>query len=156
MIIRCSRPRAGGASGCAALVNNIMLGMTVVTTIMAVVPFIWIVLYVVREGGRFLSLDFFLSTPTPVGVPGGGVANAIVGSAIMVGLACLFAIPPGILAAIYASARPNTPLGIGLRFATDVLSGVPSILVGMFVYTVIVLPMKGFSAWPEAPRWRSS
>ena len=86
-----------------------------------------------------------LSTPTPVGVPGGGVANAIVGSAIMVGLACLFAIPPGILAAIYASARPNTPLGIGLRFATDVLSGVPSILIGVFIYTLIVLPMKHFS-----------
>ncbi len=127
-------------------VNAIMLGLTGLATVLAIVPLIWIIVYVVREGGRFLSLDFFTKLPTPVGVPGGGVANAIAGSAILVGLACLFSIVPGILAAIYAASHPNTPLGIGLRFATDVLSGVPSVVVGMFAYALLVVPMKQFSA----------
>jgi phosphate transport system permease protein len=128
------------------IVNGIMLGLTGLATILAVVPLLWIVIYVVKEGGRFLSLDFFTHTPTPVGVPGGGVSNAIIGSIVLVALACIMSIPPGILAAIYASARPNTPLGVGLRFCTDVLAGVPSIIVGIFAYTVVVLPMRHFSA----------
>jgi phosphate transport system permease protein len=123
-----------------------MLGATGVLTLVALTPLVWILAYVVQEGGRFLSLDFFAELPTPVGVPGGGVSNAIVGSAVLVGLACLFAIPPGILAALYAARHPNTPLGLALRFGTDVLSGVPSIVVGIFAYTVIVLPQRHFSA----------
>jgi len=123
-----------------------MLGLTGLATVAAVVPLVWIILYVVREGGRFLNLDFFIEVPTPVGIPGGGVANAIVGTAILVGLACVFSIPPGVLAAIYAAARPNTAIGRTLRFATDVLSGVPSIVVGIFAYTVVVLPFRRFSA----------
>jgi len=127
-------------------VNAVMLSLTGAATVVAIIPLLWIILYVTKAGGRFLSLDFFTRLPTPVGVPGGGVSNAIVGSAILVALACLFAIPPGILAAVYAAARPNTPLGVALRFATDVLSGVPSIVVGIFAYTILVLPMKQFSA----------
>ncbi len=127
-------------------VNSVMLGLTGLAALAATVPLVWILVYVIQQGGRFLSLDFFTRLPTPVGVPGGGVSNAIVGSAILVGLACLFSIPPGILAAIYAAARPNTPLGVALRFGTDVLSGVPSIVVGIFAYTILVLPMKHFSA----------
>ena len=127
-------------------VNAVMLGLTGLATVAAVLPLVWIIVYVVREGGRFLSLDFFVQVPTPVGVAGGGVANAIVGTALLVGLACLFCIPPGVLAAIYAAARPNTALGMTLRFATDVLSGVPSIVIGIFAYTVIVLPFRHFSA----------
>jgi phosphate transport system permease protein len=127
-------------------VNAVMLGLTGVATILAVIPLLWIVAYVVKEGGRFLSIDFFTKLPTPVGVPGGGVANAIVGSAILVGIACLICIPPGILAALYAARHPNTLLGLGLRFATDVLSGVPSVVVGIFAYTVLVVPLKHFSA----------
>ena len=127
-------------------VNAVMLSLTGLATVAAIVPLVWITAYVVREGGRFLSVGFFTQLPTPVGVPGGGVANAIAGSAVLVGLACLIAIPPGLLAAIYAASRPNTPLGIGLRFATDVLSGVPSIVVGIFAYTAIVLPMRRFTA----------
>ncbi len=128
------------------LTNAVMLGLTGLATVAAVLPLLWILAYVSREGGRFLSLDFFTRLPTPVGVPGGGVSNAIVGSAILVGLACLFAIPPGILAAIYAAAHPHSPLGVALRFGTDVLSGVPSIVIGIFAYTVVVLPQRHFSA----------
>ena len=128
------------------LASNLMLALTGLAAVVAVAPLVWILVYVVREGGRFLTPDFFTSMPTPVGVAGGGVANAIVGSAILVGLACLLAIPPGILAAIYAARRPDSPLGLAVRFGTDVLSGVPSIVVGIFAYTVIVLPQRHFSA----------
>jgi phosphate transport system permease protein len=128
------------------LLIAVVLGLPGLSPILAVIPLIWIVAYVVREGGRFLSLDFFTKLPTPVGVPGGGVANAIVGSAILVGIACAISIPPGILAAIYAASHPNTRLGMGLRFATDVLSGVPSVVVGIFAYTILVIPLKHFSA----------
>lgn len=127
-------------------VNAVMLGATGVLTLVAVTPLLWILAYVVQEGGRFLTPDFFTQLPAPVGVAGGGVSNAIVGSAVLVGLACLFAIPPGILAALYAARHPNTPLGLALRFGTDVLSGVPSIVVGIFAYTIVVLPQRHFSA----------
>jgi phosphate transport system permease protein len=123
-----------------------MLGLTGLATVLAVVPLVWIVVYVTREGGRFLGLDFFTKLPTPVGVAGGGVANAIVGSAILVLIACAIAIPPGILRAIYTSANPNSRLALGVRFATDVLSGIPSVVIGIFAYTVLVIPMKRFSA----------
>ena len=126
--------------------NVVMLGLTGVATLVAVVPLVWIVGYTVVTGARNLSLDFFTQLPTPVGVPGGGIVNAIVGSAIVVGIACLLAIPISLVAAFYVSEKPNTWLGTSLRFATDVLSGVPSIMMGLFAYTVIVLTQGHFSA----------
>ncbi len=128
------------------ITNAIMLILTGVAAFSAIVPLAWIIAYVTQQGASFLSLDFFTHLPTPVGVPGGGVANALLGSAITVGLASLMAIPIGLLAAIYVAYHPNTPLGIAVRFGTDVLSGVPSIVVGIFAYTIVVLPMGGFSA----------
>jgi phosphate transport system permease protein len=83
--------------------------------------------------------------PTPMGVPGGGVRSAIEGTLVITVLAAFFAIPPGVLAAFYASRYPNTPLGVVLRFSTDVLAGIPSIVVGLFAYLVIVVPMKHYS-----------
>jgi phosphate transport system permease protein len=126
--------------------NAVMLSLTGVATLLAVIPLVWIVSYVVLEGGRFLSLDFFTQLPTPVGVPGGGVVNSIVGSGIVVGIACVIAIPISLVAAFYVTDHPNTPLGILVRFSTDVLSGIPSIVMGIFAYTVIVLTQKHFSA----------
>jgi len=128
------------------LTNAAMLMLTGVATLLAILPLVWILAYVALEGGRFLSLDFFTQLPTPVGVPGGGIANAIVGSVIVVGIACLIAIPISLVAAFYVIDHPNTPLGVAVRFGTDVLSGVPSIVMGIFAYTVIVLPQKHFSA----------
>ncbi len=128
------------------ITNAIMLILTGVAAFSAIIPLAWIIGYVMQQGASFLSLDFFTHLPTPVGVPGGGVANALLGSAITVGLASLMAIPVGLLAAIYVAYHPNTPLGIAVRFGTDVLSGVPSIVVGIFAYTIVVLPMGGFSA----------
>jgi phosphate transport system permease protein len=126
--------------------NTIMLGLTGLTTLLALVPIFWIIGYVTVKGGSLINLDFFTKMPTPLGVPGGGVLHSIEGTLILSVLAGLFSIPPGLLAAFYAAYRPNTPLGIALRFGTDVLSGVPSIIIGMVCYVVIVVPQKHYSA----------
>jgi phosphate transport system permease protein len=128
------------------VVNYLMLGLTGLSALAAVTPLVWIVAYVTQQGVSFLSPDFFTHMPTPVGVAGGGVANALMGSAITVGLATLMAVPVGLLTAIYVAYNPNTPLGVTVRFGTDVLSGVPSVVVGIFAYTVVVLRMGHFSA----------
>lgn len=126
--------------------NAFMLALAGVFAILVVMPLLWILGYVVREGWPAISPTFFTQLPTPVGVPGGGIANAIVGSLMTVGLGLLIAAPIGILAGIYAAMYPDTPLGVALRFGTDVISGVPSIVMGIFAYTVIVLPQRHFSA----------
>jgi phosphate transport system permease protein len=129
------------------LVSGAMLTITGLCALLAVIPLAWILVHVVREGARFLDFHFFTDPPTPVGVPGGGIANAMVGSAITVGIACAISVPISIVAAFYATDRANTPLGIAMRFGTDVLAGVPSVVMGIFAYTVIVLPQKHFSAF---------
>ncbi len=128
------------------LTSGIMLALTAVATLIAIIPLAWILLYVVQEGGRFLSLDFFTQLPTPVGVAGGGIANALMGSLLVVGIACLISIPVSIVAAFYTSENPNTFLGVAVRFGTDVLAGVPSIVMGIFAYAVVVLTQRHFSA----------
>jgi phosphate transport system permease protein len=127
--------------------NAVMLILCGLATMAFVAPLVWILGYVIQAGGPALSLDFFTQLPTPVGVPGGGVSNAIVGSAMTVGLGLLLAAPVGVLAAFYVAFRPNTPLGLAVRFGTDVISGVPSIVMGIFAYTLIVLPQRHFSAF---------
>lgn len=126
--------------------NAIMLVLTGLACLLAVVPLVWILAYVIRQGGQQFSLQFLTELPTPVGVPGGGIANALVGSAITVGLALLIAAPLGILGAFYTSMHPNTLLGTVVRFGTDVISGVPSIVVGIFAYMLLVLTQGHFSA----------
>jgi phosphate transport system permease protein len=128
------------------IVNALMLALCGLATFLAIIPLFWILFYVTQEGGRFLAIDFFTQLPTPVGVPGGGIANALIGSFLVVSIASLIAIPIAIIAAIYAAEHPNTPLGVAVRFGTDVLSGIPSIVMGIFAYTVVVVPMGQFSA----------
>lgn len=128
------------------IVNRAMLALCGLAALIAVIPLVWILGYVVQRGAGALSLDFFTQLPTPVGVPGGGILNAIVGSAIVVGIACAISIPVSLTAAFYVYAHPNTPLGTLIRFSTDVLSGVPSIIMGIFAYTVFVLTQGHFSA----------
>jgi phosphate transport system permease protein len=127
-------------------VNAIMLTSTGLTTIIVIAPLIWILGYVLQAGLPAINISFFTQLPTPVGVPGGGLANALVGSLITVGLGALIAAPIGVLAGIYAATNPNTPFGLFLRFGTDVISGVPSIVMGIFAYTLVVLPQRHFSA----------
>jgi phosphate transport system permease protein len=123
-----------------------MLSLASAATLVAIGPLVWILVYIARQGAPALNLDFFTHLPTPVGVPGGGILNAIVGSALTVGIGLAVAAPVGVLAAIYVAGHPNGALGLGLRFATDVISGVPSIVMGIFAYTLIVLPQRHFSA----------
>jgi phosphate transport system permease protein len=93
-----------------------------------------------------LNLEFFTHLPVPVGEPGGGMANAIVGTLMLVGLAALMAIPIGVVSGVYISEYAGTWFASAVRFAADTLNGVPSIVIGMFAYAVAVLPFKQFSA----------
>ena len=125
--------------------NRVMMVLAGVLTVLALVPLFWIIGYVIYRGGGSLNLAFFTELPRPLGMEGGGVLPAIQGTLLMTFMACVIAIPPALLAAVYAARHPNTPLGIALRFGTDVLSGVPSIVIGLFCYAVIVKPQGHFS-----------
>ncbi len=130
--------------------SAVMLGLTGLFTVIVVLPLLWILAYVVQQGLPALSPQFFTQLPTPVGVPGGGIANALVGSLMTVGLGLLIAGPVGVLVGVYAAMRPNSPLGVAVRFGTDVIAGVPSIVMGIFAYTLIVVPQRHFSALSAA------
>ena len=128
------------------LINRVMLSLTGLLTILALVPLFWIIGYVIYKGGSYIDFNFFTQLPHPLGMEGGGVLHAIEGTILLTILGGLFAIPPGILAAVYVAYHPNTPLGIAVRFGTDVLSGIPSIVVGLFGYALIVKPQGHYSA----------
>jgi len=128
------------------MTNVVMLSITGFLTILALVPLFWIVGYVIHKGGQYINLDFFTHMPRPLGMAGGGVLHAIEGTLILTILAILFAVPPGVLAAFYVAYKPNTPLGIAVRFGTDVLAGVPSIVIGLFGYALIVKNQGHYSA----------
>ncbi len=113
---------------------------------LTLVPLFSILGYVIAKGITSINLSFFIHLPKPVGEPGGGMGNAIAGSLILIGLSCLWAIPIGILGGVYLSEFGNNKLGTTIRFTADVLNGVPSIVIGIFAYTLFVLPMKSFSA----------
>jgi phosphate transport system permease protein len=125
--------------------NAFMLIVTGLLTILALIPLFWIIGYVLYKGGSSINISFFTQIPRPMGMEGGGILHAIEGTIVLSLLAAIFAIPPGVLAAFYASRYPNTPVGIALRFSTDVLSGVPSIVIGLFVYIIMVKPMGHYS-----------
>jgi phosphate transport system permease protein len=127
-------------------INAIMLGLTGFLTLLALVPLFWIIGYVIYKGSASFNLALFTQMPRPIGVAGGGVLNAIEGTLILTFLSGLFAIIPGLLAAFYLAYHPNTPLGTAARFATDVLSGVPSIVVGIFIYALVVKSVGHYSA----------
>jgi len=128
------------------IVNVIMLALAGLMSLVAVGMLVWIVGYVIYRGGQSINLDFLTQTPRPMGVAGGGVLHAIEGTLILSVLAAVFAIPPGVLAGFYAAYHPNTPLGLAVRFGTDVLAGVPSIVIGIFGYVLIVEPAGHYSA----------
>ena len=116
-------------------------------TVLALAPLFLILGYLLIKGATAVDVAFFTQLPKPVGEPGGGMANAIVGTLILIGLACIIGLPTGILAGVYLAEFGNNKLGWTVRFAADVLNGVPSIVIGIFAYTLIVLPMKSFSAY---------
>lgn len=122
-------------------------GLCVLASILALVPLVGVLYYLTAKGIGGVNLDFFTELPKPVGEKGGGMANAIVGSLELVGLACLFGIPPGIMAGVYLSEFGGNKFGKVARFAADVMSGIPSITVGIFIYGLVVIRTKQFSAY---------
>ena len=121
-------------------------GLCLAATMLAIVPLVSVLFYVASAGLGGLSWDFFTQLPQPVGEAGGGMRNAIVGTLILVGLACSVGIPLGVMAGVYLAEFGATRFGQVVRFSADVMSGVPSIAVGIFVYTLVVLTMGHFSA----------
>lgn len=125
--------------------NAIMLFATGVCTLFTVGALFFILGYLLFQGGRALSWDFFTKLPAPVGETGGGMANAIVGSGKVLLLATCIGVPIGFLAGVYLAEYGGAAFSSIVRFTTDLLNGVPSIVVGIFAYTMIVLKMKQFS-----------
>jgi len=118
----------------------------VLAAVIALIPLISVLYYVTRRGIGGINLAFFTELPKPVGESGGGMANALVGTLKLVFLACAFGIPPGVLAGVYLAEFGHSRFGKAVRFSADVMSGVPSITVGIFVYSLVVLQTKHFSA----------
>ncbi|HTW47243.1 MAG TPA: phosphate ABC transporter permease PstA [Acidobacteriaceae bacterium] len=127
--------------------NHMASWLAIGATVLVVAPLVAIFIDLVYKGASSLNLNFFIKTPAPVGEPGGGMANAIVGSAVLLALASAIGVPIGIGAGIYLSEfGRGTKLSNGVRFTADVLNGVPSIVMGIAVYALIVAPERGFSA----------
>jgi phosphate transport system permease protein len=120
--------------------------LTFLSALIVVCPLLLIFGFLLLKGASALNADFFTHLPKPVGEAGGGVANAIVGSLIMIGLARSVGLPIGIAGGVYLAESRDRRLPWAVRFVADVLNGVPSIVVGIFAYTVVVLPMRRFSA----------
>lgn len=135
-----------GAARRRRFVDRVMTALVVVAVILALVPLILIIGDVVVQGAPVLSLSFLTDLPAPVGVPGGGIANALIGSLVMVGIAALIAVPIGVGAGIFFSEWPESRLSFISSFMNDVLAEFPSIVIGIFVYVVIVLTTRTFSA----------
>jgi phosphate transport system permease protein len=111
----------------------------------------WILLVVTMRGMASLDWAFFTELPTPPGLEGGGLANAILGTGLITGLATLLGVPVGIATGVYmAEVGRGTRFGRAVRFTTNVMMGIPSIIVGLFVYTMLVLPVGHFSGWAGA------
>ncbi|HEX7140355.1 MAG TPA: hypothetical protein VF219_21065, partial [Vicinamibacterales bacterium] len=127
-------------------VSSLFVGFCASAVLLALVPLAFILFFVVSQGIQALNFDFFTKMPLPVGEAGGGMANAIVGTLILVGLAALMSVPIGVISGVYMSEYAGTRFASALRFAADTLNGVPSIVIGVFAYAVAVLPFKQFSA----------
>jgi phosphate transport system permease protein len=129
------------------LVNNVMLTVTGICTVITVSTLFLILGYLVVNGWRSLDWNFFTKLPLASGENGGGMANAIVGSGILILIAALIGIPVGFLGGIYLAEFGGKAVPMMIRYTADLLNGVPSIIIGIFAWTVIVVPMHHFSAW---------
>jgi phosphate transport system permease protein len=127
-------------------VNKAMFTVTAVFTAISLSFLFAILGYIVCHGVTSIDFNFLVKLPAPLGETGGGIANSIVGSAKVVGLACLMGLPVGILGAVYLAEFGNNRIGFAIRYCADVLNGVPSIVMGIFAYAIVVLPLRHFSA----------
>jgi phosphate transport system permease protein len=126
--------------------SRFFTGLCGLSAVVVLVPLLSIVIYIVRRGLPGLSPGFFINLPKPVGEPGGGMGNAVLGSLELIVFACLIGLPIGIGAGVYLAEVGRGKLANAVRFTADVLGGIPSITVGVFVYSFMVLPMRHFSA----------
>jgi phosphate transport system permease protein len=125
--------------------SNVMVGLMVTAVIIAVLPLLFILLNLVVKGAGSLSWAFFTRTPVPAGETGGGVAHAIVGTLMIVGMASVIGVPIGMGAGLFCAEYPGTRLAKATRFLAAVMNGTPSIVVGVFAWTLIVARQKHFS-----------
>jgi phosphate transport system permease protein len=127
--------------------NVVMLTLTGVAAFAVVSVLFMILGYLIYNGGKSLNWAFFTQLPKPVGETGGGMANAIVGSMKLLLLAALMGLPVGLIAGVYLAEFGGRTFAFIVRYTTDLLNGVPSIVMGIFAYSLVVLPMKHFSTW---------
>ena len=138
--------RAAGTVRRRTVVSGVMIGLTYVAALAAMVPLVLILGYLLVKGAGAISLDFFTEMPRPVGEAGGGMANAIVGTLILVGIASSIGLPIGVGAGLYLAEFSATRLATAVRFLADVLNGLPSIVMGIFAWQLLVRPFGKFSA----------
>jgi phosphate transport system permease protein len=136
----------GRTSAARRVGNGAMLALCWAAAAAALVPLLLVLFHVGRMGLQAVNLEFFTHLPRPVGEPGGGMQQALLGSAMIVGIAAAIGVPVGVLGGIYLAEYPGHRVGHWIRFAADVLSGVPSIVLGVVAYTLFVVPMRRFSA----------
>jgi phosphate transport system permease protein len=128
-------------------VNKIMLGLTGVCTVITVSSLFLILGYLAYNGGKSLDWNFFTKLPLPPGEKGGGMANAILGSGMLVGIATLIGVPLGFIGGIYLAEFGGRTFSFLVRYTADLLNGVPSIVIGIFAWTIVVVPTHHFSAF---------
>jgi len=121
-------------------------GLVIAATVISTLPLLFILFYIFKQGVASINWQFFTSLPQPVGEPGGGVSNALVGSILILLVACVIAIPLSIVIGIYLSEERKSRLSYYCRLSVDVLQGIPSIVIGIIIYEWVVRPMGGFSA----------
>jgi phosphate transport system permease protein len=136
---RMNRVRRRGVSG-------LMVTLTYLAAAIATLPLLFIVIHIVKLGAGAISVDLFTKMPQPVGESGGGMANAITGTLILIGIAAAVGVPIGIGAGLYLADHKRTPLANTVRFLSDVLNGIPSIVMGIFAWQLLVRPVGHFSA----------
>ncbi len=130
------------------VMNQVVTGLALLATVLVIVPLVAILGYLLYKGASSVNLNFFIKVPAPVGEQGGGMANSIAGSAVVLTLASLMGVPVGIAAGVYlAEFGRGKLLGNAVRFTADVLNGVPSIVMGIAIYALIVMKEKHFSAF---------
>ena len=126
--------------------SSIMVGLMYVAAVLAILPLILILIHLLRLGGSAVNWAFFTQMPRPPGEHGGGMANAIVGTLILLGISSVVGLPVGIGAGLYLAEKRVTPLATTVRFLADVLNGLPSIVMGIFAWELLVKPVNHFSA----------
>ena len=128
------------------IVSTVMSGLMGVAALLATLPLIFLLVHLAREGASAINLDFFTTMPRPVGEAGGGLAHAITGTLILVGIAAAIGLPIGIGAGLYLAEQRGARLATAVRFLSDVLNGMPSIVMGIFAWHILVRPVGHFSA----------